>query len=206
MDKRVVICISREYGSGGRVVGEMLGKRLGIPCYDKELLAKTAQQHGISEQAIEAVDEKPVSWSTMGFPRGIRNPYNANYDDGLYYVMNDKVFYLQSQTILQIASEGSCIIIGRAADSVLMKDPDMVSVFIHADMADRVKRIMDIEGIDDQKAELMIRKTDKKRASYNNYYSDKKWGACASYHFSISTSRFGIEGAVQAILDILGLS
>ena len=203
MDKRVIICISREYGSGGRVVGEKLAEHLGIPFYDKKLLMKTAMEHGLSEEMIKGADEKPANMFSMGFPMGIRNPYNANYYDGLYYVMNDRVFFLTSQTIRNIAAEGSCIIVGRVAEEVLKNDPDMVSVFIHAKKEDRIKRIMMIENVDHQKAEQMVRKTDKNRANYHNYYSDKPWGDCSSYDFSISTSKFGIDGAVKAILKLL---
>lgn len=203
MKSRLIICISREYGSGGREIGKRLAERLHIPCYDKEIIARTARDHGISEATIEAVDEQPARWSTMGFPMGIRNPYKADYEDALYYVMNDKVFHMQAETIRCLASEGSCVLIGRAAEEVLKDDPDMVSVFIHADKADRVKRIMALEDIDAQKADLMIRKMDKKRANYNNYYSDKKWGVCTAYDFSISTSRFGMDGTVDIILNLL---
>lgn len=203
MKNRLIICISREYGSGGREVGRKLAERLGIPYYDRELLVKTAMEHGISEAVIESVDEKAATWSNMGFPMGIRNPYQADHEDALYYVMNDKVFHLQAETIRQIAAEGSCVLIGRAAEEVLKDDPDMVSIFIHANKSDRVKRIMALEEVDAQKAEQKIRKMDKKRASYNNYYSDKKWGVCTSYDFSISTSRFGMDGTVEIIRNIL---
>ncbi len=203
MKNRLIICISREYGSGGREVGRKLAGRLGIPCYDKELLSKTAREHGISEAVIESVDEQPATWSAMGFPMGIRNPYQADYEDAFYYVMNDRVFLMQAETIRQIAAEGSCVLIGRAAEEVLKDDPDMVSIFISGDKTDRVKRIMALENVDTQKAEQLIRKTDKKRANYNNYYSDKKWGVCTSYDFSISTSRFDIDGTVDIIRDIL---
>ncbi len=204
MDKKKIICISREYGSGGRILGEELARQLGIPCYDKKLLEKTAAEHGISEKLIESVDEKPVSWYSLGFPIGIRNPYVYDYD-ALYYIMNDRIFGLQSKTIKSIASEGSCVIIGRVADEVLKDDPDMVSIFIHADREDRIKRIAELEKVDLKKAAQMVRKKDKNRANYHNYYSERKWGECSSYNISISTSKFGIEGSVKAIIKILDL-
>jgi cytidylate kinase len=202
MEKRVIICISREYGSGGRVVGEKLAQALGIPCYDKKLLEKAAIQHGISEELIADVDEKPASWSSMGFPMGLRNPYKADFD-AVFYVLNDKIFNIQAQTIKTIAAEGPCIIVGRVAEEVLKDDPDMISLFVHAKLADRIKRIMTIENVEEEKAAQMIRKTDKNRANYHNYYSSKKWGLCSSYDLAISTSRFGIDGAVKAILKLL---
>lgn len=203
LDKRIVLCISREYGSGGRVVGELLAKQLGIPVYDKKLIAKTALEHGVPEELIRKSDEQPINWLTMGFPMGIRNPYNAEYYDAVYYVMNDRVFNLQAETIEGIAAQGSCVIVGRVAEEVLKDDPDMVSVFIHADKESRIKRIMGVEGVDHQAAEKLVRKTDKNRANYHNYYSRNAWGECDSYDFSISTSRFGIDGVVKAILKLL---
>ncbi len=203
MKSRLIICISREYGSGGREIGRKLAERLAIPYYDKELLEMMAKEHGIPEDKLASVDEQPAQWSTLGFPRGIRNPYNADYEDALFYVLNDRIFHLQSETIKRIATEGSCVLIGRAANEILKDDPDMVSLFIHANKADRTRRILALEQTDAQQASLIIRKKDKKRANFNNYYSDKKWGVCSSYDFSISSSRYGVDGAVDIILNML---
>ena len=199
MKKRTIICISREYGSGGRVIGERLSDLLGIPCYDKELLTRAAAEHGVAAETIENSDEQPATWSSMGFPRGIRNPYKIPVDLDVYYVINDIVFQMLTETILNLAKEGSCIIVGRAAKAVLKDDPDMISVFIHAKLDDRVKRIMDLEHINEKQSRQLIRKMDKKRAEFNNTYAKDQWGACSTYDLSISTSRFGIDGAVKAI-------
>ncbi len=204
MNRKVIICISRQFGSGGHLVGELLAKHLGIPYYDKELLSKTASEHDISEAVVRAVDEKPVTWSMLGFPHGLRNPYQPNIDDGLYYVLNDSVFYMQAETIKRIAAEGSCVIVGRAAEEILKEDPDMISVFVHGIFEDRVRRTMEVDSIADcSKAEQYVRKMDKKRASYHNYYSNCKWGEADSYHLAISTSLFGIEGTADAIQRLL---
>lgn len=203
MQKRVIICISREYGSGGRVIGEKLSELLGIPCYDKELLTRAAIEHGVPEESITAVDEQPATWSSMGFPRGIRNPYRIPFDLDSFYVINDQVFQMLAETILNLAREGSCIIIGRAAKEVLKNDPDMISVFVHGNLDDRIKRVMELEHIDANQAERIIRKIDKKRAQFNNTYSKDKWGVCASYDLSISTSHFGMDGTVKTILALL---
>lgn len=204
MDKRVIICIGREYGSGGRVVGEMLAQRLGITCYAKNLILKTAVEHGLAVETIAGADEKPVSWSSMGFPRGIRNPYKADFD-AMHYALNDKMFIMQSKTIRAIAAEGSAVIIGRVAAEILKDDPDMISVFIHASKEDRIRRIMSLLQVDEKKAEQTIREIDKNREGYHNKYSQQPWGKCSSYDLSISTSRFGIDGAVNAILSVLDL-
>ncbi len=202
MDKRRIICIRREYGSGGRIVGETLAGQLGITCYDKNLLAKTALAHGVSEETLKDADEKPVSWSTMGFPMGLRNPYQIDYD-AMFYIINDKIYQMQAQTIKAIAAEGSCVIVGRVAEFILKDDPDMISIFIHARKEDRIRRVMENEKLDAQKAAALIKKIDKDRAGYHNTYSDNKWGLCSSYDLAISTSKFGIDGAAKAILKLL---
>ena len=199
MDKRIIICISREYGSGGREVGEKLAEALGIKCYDKLLLEKTAKDHGVPQDFIDEMDERPLGWLSAG----VQNPYRADYYDALYYVMNDRVFFLQAETIKNIVAEGSCIIIGRVAEEVLKDDPDMISVFIHANKEDRIKRVMEGENLTSKEAERIIKKNDKNRANYHNFYSDRRWGECSSYHFSISTSKFGVAGAVKAILKLI---
>ena len=199
MNKRIIICISREYGSGGRVVGEQLGARLGIPCYDKKMLEKTSRDFGLSQEMIESVDEKPASLSSMGFPMGLRNPFKADFPNALYYVINDRVFAHQAETIRRLAAEGSAIFVGRVSEEVLKNDPDMISVFIHASKESRIQRIMGVEQVNAKNAAVMIQKTDKNRKDYHNFYSDQKWGKCDSYHLSISTSRFGIDGVVEAI-------
>ncbi len=204
MDGRKIICISREHGSGGREVAESLALRLNVPCYDKKLLEKVSSDFGISEKTLEEADEKILRWAEMGFPMGIRNPYKADYDT-TYYVMNDRMFDMQVRTIRKLASEGSCVIVGRAAQEVLKDDPDMVAVFVHADIEDRVSRIMRLEGCERARAERLIRDTDRNRVNYHNFYSSRKWGRCSSYDFSVSTSRFGVEGAVRIILSLIDM-
>ena len=203
MDKRRIICISREFGSGGRQVATLLAEQLGIPCYDKALLELTAREHGLSQQIVETMDERPVSWTAMGFPMGLRNPYKADFSDAMHYVINDRIFHLTAETIRHVAAEGSCVIVGRVAEEILRGDPDVCSVFIHAKSEDRIKRIMAAEQVDEGSAARLIRKNDKNRANYHNFYSSRKWGECASYDLSISTSTFGIEGTVQQIITAL---
>ena len=204
MDDRKIICISREHGSGGREVAEGLASRLSVPYYDKKLLEKVSSDFGVSEKTLEEADEKILSWAAMGFPMGIRNPYKADYDT-TYYVMNDRLFDMQARTIRNLASEGSFVIVGRAAQEVLKDDPDMVSVFVHADLEDRIRRIMKMQECERHKAERLIRDTDRNRANYHNFYSSRKWGRCSSYDFSVSTSRFGVEGAIRIILSLIDM-
>lgn len=201
MDKRIVICISRAFGSGAREIGQKLAEKLGIPYYDKELLTKTAQEQGIDESLLEAVDEKPASLASFSYPIEPRYPFTTENLDTLYYLMSDSFYHLIEKAIRKIAQQGSCVIIGRAAEEILRDDPNMISIFIYADLADRIKTVAAGEQIDAKAAAKLIQKTDKKRASYHNYYSDRKWGESCSYDLSISTSQFGIDGAVELILQ-----
>lgn len=200
MAEKVIICIGREYGSGGREIGEKLSEKLGIPCYDKVLLKQTAIDSGLAQSLFENADEKRTSWLLNGFCSG--NPtVDAAMIASMDYLTNDSLFMMQSRTIRKLASEGSCIFIGRCAESVLENFEGVMSVFIHADKDDRIERIMKRQNIDRRRAESLMNKIDKRRASYHNYYSEAKWGRSASYDMSISSSRFGIEGAVNMIAE-----
>ncbi len=200
MAEKVIICIGREYGSGGREIGEKLSEKLGIPCYDKVLLKQTAIDSGLAQSLFENADEKRTSWLLNGFCSG--NPTaDAAMIASMDYLTNDSLFMMQSRTIRKLASEGSCIFIGRCAESVLENFEGVISVFIHADKDDRIERIMKRQNIDRRRAESLMNKIDKRRASYHNYYSEAKWGRSASYDMSISSSRFGIEGAVNMIAE-----
>jgi cytidylate kinase len=202
MAKRNIICISREFGSGGAKVGALLAQRLGIPCYDKELVYQAAVEQSLLPEQLESVDEKPISWTSMGFPHGIRNPYHTDFD-ALYYTLNDRVFSVQAQIIRKFAEAGSCVIIGRVADDVLKGDPDLISIFIHAQPEYKVRRVMARDNCSARDAADRIRKVDRERAKYYNFYAQKPWGQCASYDLSLATSTFSIEGAAQVILEAL---
>lgn len=200
MAEKVIICIGREYGSGGREIGEKLSEKLGIPCYDKVLLKQTAIDSGLAQSLFENADEKRTSWLLNSFCSG--NPTaDAAMITSMDYLTNDSLFMMQSRTIRKLASEGSCIFIGRCAESVLENFEGVISVFIHADKDDRIERIMKRQNIDRRRAESLMNKIDKRRASYHNYYSEAKWGRSASYDMSISSSRFGIEGVVNMIAE-----
>jgi cytidylate kinase len=114
--------------------------------------------------------------------------------------VNDQLFQLQSKTIKKVSDAGSCVIVGRCADYVLRDDPDLLSVFIHAELAERVKRAVEVYEVASEKAEETCLKADKKRANFYNYYSDRKWGMCKTYHLSLDSGLIGIAGCVDQIL------
>lgn len=188
---KIVVTIGRQYGSGGKEIGEKLAKELGVPFYDKELLTIAAQKSGICEEMFKTHDEKPTSSFLYSIVAG-------SYASGNTPI-NHKLFLAQFETIKEIASKGSCVIIGRCADYALGDDPNTVNVFIHGDMESRIKRGIEEYGLDKNKAEDIINKTDKKRAAYYNFYSGKKWSEASSYDLCINSSATGINDAVKLI-------
>ena len=194
MDK-IIITIGRLYGSGGKEIGEKIAKELGIPFYDKELLTAAAKKSGICEEMFESHDEKPTSSFLYSLVVG-------SYASG-QTPMNHKLFLAQFDAIKEIASQGSCVILGRCADYALEDDPDVINVFIHADKETRIKRAVKYYNVEEGKAEDVINKTDKQRASYYNFYSGKKWGNTGSYDLSVNSGFIGIDNTVKTIIDFV---
>ncbi len=193
-----IITIGREYGSAGREIGYKVADHLGIKLYDKEMLARAAKESGICQELFETHDEKPTSSFLYSL---VMDTYSLGYSAGSYADMpiNHKVFLAQFDTIKKIASEGPCILVGRCADYALEDFPNVLSVFIHADLSARIRRIARIYDLTDAKAKERILKTDKERSSYYNYYSNKKWSDANSYNICLDSSVLGIDGTAEAI-------
>ena len=193
-----IITIGREYGSAGREIGYKVADYFGIKLYDKEMLARAAKESGICQELFETHDEKPTSSFLYSL---VMDTYSLGYSAGSYADMpiNHKVFLAQFDTIKKIASEGPCILVGRCADYALEDFDNVLSVFIHADMDARIRRIARIYDLTDAKAKERIVKTDKQRASYYNYYSNKKWSDADSYNICLDSSVLGIDGTAEAI-------
>ena len=198
MKTNTIITIGREFGSAGREIGYKVAKEFGIKLYDKEMLARAAKESGICEEIFESHDEKPTSSFLYSL---VMDTYSMGYSGNTYTDMpiNHKVFLAQFDAIKKIADEGPCILVGRCADYALESYKNVVSVFIHADLDARIRRIARIYNLTDAKAKDMILKTDKKRAGYYNYYTNKTWGASASYNLSIDASILGIDDTVDFI-------
>ncbi len=183
-----IITIGRQYGSGGRFIASKLADKLGIKFYDNELLAKTAVESGLSNSVIESYDEKKD-----GFFSGlVPSTFSVDLSIG------QKVFLSQFEVIKKIADNESAVIVGRCADYVLEDRDNVVSVFITGSMDKRVERAVSFYNVESKKAESVINKMDKKRASYYNFYSDKKWGSADSYDLCIN-SDIGIDETVEII-------
>ena len=198
MKTNTIITIGRQFGSAGREIGYQIADYFGIKLYDKEMLSRAAKESGICEEIFETHDEKPTNSFLYSL---VMDTYSMGYSGGSYSDMpiNHKVFLAQFDAIKKIASEGPCILVGRCADYALEDNENLLSVFIHADLDARIRRIARIYDLTDAKAKDMIMKTDKKRASYYNYYSNKKWGSAESYHMSLDSSVLGIDGTAEAI-------
>ena len=193
-----IITISRQHGSAGLQIGRELAKELNIPCYDKELLERAAKDSGLCKEIFEANEKKPTSSFLYSL---VMDTYSYGYSSGVLSDMplNQKVFLAQFDTIKQLAKEGPCVFIGRCADYALEDNPNCLSVFVHADLKKRIRRVAAINSISDAKAKDIIQKMDKSRASYYNYYTCKKWGDMESYHVCLDSGIFGIDGTVNLL-------
>ena len=204
MTKDLVITIGRQFGSGGRQIGKLLSEKLGIPYYDKEILTEAAKDSGICEEIFEEHDEKPTRSLLFSLVTGMQNHMSS----GAFYMdmpLNHRIFLAQFDASRRIADEGPCVIVGRCADYVLRDNPDAVSIFVKADMPSKIDRAVKYYGIEADKAEDRIRKADKQRASYYNYYATATWGDVENYDLVVDTGVLGVEGAVELIAKFLEL-
>lgn len=202
MNNNMIITIGRQFGSGGRAIGEILSEKLGIKIYDEELLTLAAEESGYSKEIFKSQDEKPTSSFLYSL---VTDTYSMGFNPATFTDMplNQKVFLAQFDTIRKIADKESCIIVGRCADYALEEFPNCVKIFIYADMDARIRRIAGLHDLTDAKAKDLITKTDKKRANYYNYYSNKKWGDAASYDFCVNSTVMGLEKTAELILEYI---
>ncbi len=200
MAGRDIITIGRQFGSGGHEVGRRLAAELGLTLYDKELLKMVAQESNICEQVLEDYDEKPTGSLLYSIVMDIYP--SMNYVGN---TLHQQIYQAQYDTIMKLGQKGGCVIVGRAADYILRDNPRLTSVFIHAKDDFRAQRIMEYEHISKDKALDMIAKADKKRASFYNFQTEKKWGQAASYNLTVDTSALGIDGCVTLIRRYLEL-
>lgn len=195
-----VITIGRQFGSGGRELGRKLAEIFNITYYDKELITEAAKESGIDAEYFEKADEQ--------MPRSLMHAMAASLamSGGAFGFDNvlagENIFKFQSDVIREVADAGSCVIVGRCADYILREDPLCISIFVYASTEDRIARIMRSHGAKTPKeAEEMMRKTDKKRAGYYDFYTDKTWGAATSYDLCIDSSILGVDGTAKVVRD-----
>ena len=202
MAKKIIITIARQFGSGGREIGELVAKSLGIPCYDKELIKDAAAKGSLNEEVLRVTDESAANSLLYTLAMG-SNILGAGLHFNYKMPLNDKLFILQSEIIKEYAEAGSCVIIGRCADYVLSDREDLFKIFIYGDIMHRAARIRE-RYPDIKSAQVMdvIVKTDKRRSSYYNFYTGNKWGAHDNYDLAINSSTFGVEKTADMIVSL----
>lgn len=193
---RSIITISREFGSGGREIGHKLSEQLGIPFYDRELLEIASKESGICQELFVKHDESYTNSFLMNLVMG-NYPISQDGRINPEMPLNHKIFLAQFDTIKNLAEKGPCVIVGRCADYVLRGHKDVLNFFITGNLYDKKQRIASRYDIEKNKIEDFIKKTDKRRANYYNYYSDMRWGDAKNYDLCINSSKTGIDGAVE---------
>ena len=202
MSNNIVITMARQYGSGGKTIGAMLAKELGINCYSREILRMASEESGINERLFGMSDEKMKG---AGWFKILSRPYDGELlsPEEKGFVSEENIFNYQAKIIKDLAEKESCVIIGRCADYALSEYKDCFSVFVHADTDWRINRLSQKHNKTAKEAKDMINKTDKSRSSYYNYYTNKKWGAASSYNLCVDSSKLGIDGAAKAIIQAI---
>lgn len=194
-----IVTISRQYGSGGRMIGAKVAERLGIPFYDRLLIDKIADESGYDSEFVKHNAEN-VNWTqSIG-----QSPmcYGAPFHD-MTTMVGVKVFASQEKVIRKLAQEGPCVIVGRCADFILRERDDVFDVFIYSDIEDRIKRVVETYGHETDKPEKDIRKVDKARAKHYSFYTDNVWGNVENYDMSLNSDYLSIEEAVNIIVEIV---
>lgn len=197
-----IITIGRQYGSGGREIGEKLASYFSVGFYDRELLTRAASESGFCRELLENHDERPTgSFLFNLFMDTCSFGHNASHF--VEIPLGQKVFLAQFDTIRKIASEGPCVIVGRCADYALHGAARTLNIFITASESARIERVMERHSVNRQKAAEMIQKTDKDRASYYNYYTSGKWGHAGTYDLCVNSSMLGIDGTVRQLASFI---
>ena len=192
MAKRI-ITISREYGSGGRFIGEEVAKKLGIKYYDKDIIREIAEQSGFSPEYIQENAELSPKKGLFAYAFSGRDITGRSIEDMVYEA--------QRKVSLGIAEKEDCVIIGRNADFILKDRMDVLNVFIHGNMPEKVQRICKLYHVMDTDAEKMINDTDKRRRANYNFYTEQIWGLAGNYTLSVNSSVFGYDMCQKVIMD-----
>lgn len=189
-----IITISREFGSGGRTIGRQVAQKLGIPCYDAELIDKVAEKSGFSKEYIAERGEYFLGKNWFNQALSTRDFNGHSYQDDLYDI--------QRKVIMELAEKESCVIVGRCADHILKDYSECLCVFIYADMESRAKRIVEQYGETSEAPIKRLKDKDKRRAAYYQFYTDTKWGNVHNYHIALDSGALGIEKCVDIIADL----
>ncbi len=194
-----VITISRQFGSGGRLIGKLLAQKLSIPYYDKEIIFKAAEKSGLASGFIEENEQKRKSFYTYPVPNALWGIAPNNFDS-----FEAKIYAAEAEVIENCAKGGACVIVGRCADYVLRGKAKCLNVFVYADDSARVKRVMEVYGDapNEKKAQKLIRDTDRLRSRHYRYYTDNEWGKSSEYDICVNSATIGIEKCVDMLANV----
>ena len=190
-----IITVSRQFGSGGRTIGRLAAEKLGIPCYDQELIEKIAKESGLAEEYVEERGEHMPSSNWIANALAVRSVSGM--------INEDQLWSTQCRVILDLAEQGPCVIVGRCADHILKDKHELLRVFIHAPIEKRAERIINVYG---EKKEVSIEKRindkDKRRKAYYQLYTDCEWGVAENYDVTFNSAAFGIERCADMIVEL----
>ena len=195
MEKRI-ITISREFGSGGRFIGEEVAKKLGIAYYDKNIIGQIAEKSGLSPEYIQENAELSPKKGLFAYAFAGRDIITGKS-------VEDMVYEAQRKVILELADKEPCVIIGRNADYILKDRDDVLNVFIHGDVPEKIQRITRLYNVEEQKAVKMMEDTDKRRMANYNFYTNQKWGKAGNYTLCLNSSQLGYDRCEKIIMECL---
>ena len=203
---KTVITIARSYGSGGKTLGKLLADKMGINCYDREIIRMASDSSGINEELFGRVDEILKKSPLFGIVRS--NPYKGNGlipPESSNFVSDDNLFNYQAQVIKELAEKESCVIIGRCADYVLKDNPNVIRLYLYAPLEDCIKRVMAQNSITEKETIKKIETIDKYRSDYYKYYTGKEWNDARNYDFCLNTTSMSYEKLIQVVENIISL-
>ena len=203
--KKKIVTISRQYGSGGRYIGENLAKAMGVPCYDEKLIDMVAKESGFAQSFVAEKGERMTGSllfniaSRLSFANNVFSTNNG-------VTLQDEIYFTQNRIIKELADKGPCVIVGRCADYILREREDCLNVFIFADNESKIERAEKYFNITREEAPAVLKKKDKARANHYKYYTDQEWGMASNYDLCLNSGLIGIEGCVKAIQQVLELT
>lgn len=203
--KKKIVTISRQYGSGGRYIGENLAKAMGVPCYDEKLIDMVAKESGFAQSFVAEKGERMTGSllfniaSSLSFANNVFSTNNG-------VTLQDEIYFTQNRIIKELADKGPCVIVGRCADYILREREDCLNVFIFADNESKIERAEKYFNITREEAPAVLKKKDKARANHYKYYTDQEWGMASNYDLCLNSGLIGIEGCVKVIQQVLELT
>ena len=203
--KKKIVTISRQYGSGGRYIGENLAKAMGVPCYDEKLIDMVAKESGFAQSFVAEKGERMTGSLLFNIASSLSFANNV-FSNNNGVTLQDEIYFTQNRIIKELADKGPCVIVGRCADYILREREDCLNVFIFADNESKIERAEKYFNITREEAPAVLKKKVKARANHYKYYTDQEWGMASNYDLCLNSGLIGIEGCVKAIQQVLELT